>query len=113
MAKIRPNDLLIFHVLRPVNGIVAVGRVTSEVYKDNSNVWGKNRYPIRVRIEFLSDQLRSTNNPIPLDALYGNDPHSEFAISPLLKNIWLAPVSVKQYENIKRVFSQDHTGQIT
>jgi len=104
MAQLSLNDLLIFHILKPVNGIVAIGRVVSDLYIDNSDLWGKDRYPIRVKIELIPDYLRSNENAIPLDVLFGSNPEDEFSVSPFLKNTWVAPVSQKQFENIKRVF---------
>lgn len=108
ISLVKPNDLLIFHVLRPVNGIVAVCRVISEVYQDSSDIWGKNQYPFRVKIEFLPDQIRQNDNPISLDILLGNDPNSEFTIFPFLKDTNIAPVSLKQYEDIKKMFLQSN-----
>lgn len=44
-SQVRPGDLLVFHVLKPINGIVAIGEVTSQMFEDYQDVWGKNRYP--------------------------------------------------------------------
>jgi hypothetical protein len=84
-----------------------MGRVVSEIYVDNSDIWGKDRYPIRVRIKIDSDKIRTKRNAIPLDTLYGTNPNSEFTISPFLKNTWIAPISIKQHENLERAFRRD------
>jgi predicted RNA-binding protein len=40
--QVRPGDLLVFHVLKPLNGIVSICKVTSEIFEDNQDIWGKN-----------------------------------------------------------------------
>jgi len=47
VSKVRPYDLIIFHVLKPVNGIIEICKVASEVYENHSDIWGKNRYPLQ------------------------------------------------------------------
>jgi hypothetical protein len=56
MQLIRPGDLLAFHVLRPTHGIVAVYQATPRVYEDYEDIWGKERYPLRVKIEPFRDR---------------------------------------------------------
>ena len=103
MSKVKPNDLLIFHVLRPVNGIVAVCRVVSQVYEDNESIWGKDRYPLRVRIEVVPDLQRDGRNPIPLSILFGTNSGGEVSVEPFLKNVWITAVSLEQFESVKRI----------
>jgi len=103
MKRVEPDDLLIFHVFKPTNGIVAVGRVVSDVYEDNQDIWGKDRYPLRVRVEFVQGLLRE-NNPVPLSSIFNQSSKSEIAIEPFLKNIWIAKVSKEQYKRLLSSF---------
>jgi len=41
LAKLK-GDLLVFHVLKPVNGVVAVGKVISQIFEDYENIWEEN-----------------------------------------------------------------------
>lgn len=106
--QVKPDDLLIFHVFKPVNGIVAVGRVVSDVYEDHTDIWGRDRYPLRVRIEIVPGLQRDEIKPIPLSTLVSNYSDSELLIEPYLKDVWLAAISTKQYENIKKAFARDN-----
>ena len=103
--EIRPNDSIVFHVLKPVNGIIAICKVTSEVYEDQSNIWGINRYPLRVKIEFIPNLTRDESTTIPISALFyeakGSD---EIKIEPYLKNIWLVKITHEQYKRLKALF---------
>jgi len=58
-------------VFKPINGIIAVYRVTPEVYEDRQDIWGKDRYPLRVRIELVPNLQRDESNPIPLSSFFG------------------------------------------
>jgi len=106
MSHVRTGDLLVFHVLKPINGIVAVGTVASEVYEDHKDIWGKDRYPLRVRIEFVSNLQRDESNPIPLSSFFGNTSNKEFKVEPYLKNIWITKVSKEQYQILKNLFEK-------
>lgn len=90
-------------MLRPVNGIVAVCRVVSQVYEDNESIWGKDRYPLRVRIEVVPDLQRDGRNPIPLSILFGTNSGGEVSVEPFLKNVWITAVSLEQFESVKRI----------
>jgi len=106
MSQVRTGDLLIFHVFKPLNGIVAACKVTSEVYEDNQNIWGKARYPLRVRIEFVPNFLRDESNPIPLSSFFGNPSNKEVKVEPYLKNIWITKVTQEQYQILKDLFEK-------
>ena len=101
--QVRPGDLLVFHVLSPVNGIVAIGKVTSQMFEDNRDIWGKTRYPLRVNIEIPCEHLRHDNKPIPLSALIGAR-SSEIQIEPYLRNVWITKITKKQYQNLRKYF---------
>lgn len=103
MSQVKFGDLLVFHVLKPVSGIVSVGKVVSEVYEDNTSIWGKNRYPLRVKIEFISDFQRE-ESPIPVCVLFGCRADSELSIEPHFYNVWIAPLSESQFENLKNQY---------
>lgn len=104
MHQVKPGDLLVFHVLKPINGIIAVCKVTSEVYEDLQDIWGKNRYPLRVRIELLPNFLRDESKPIPISSFFGKTSNKEVKVEPYLKNIWVTKVSREQYQILKDLF---------
>lgn len=107
-----PGDSLIFHVLKPINGIVAVCQVTSEVYEDGQNIWGKDRYPLRMKIEFIQGLLRDENNPVPLSCFFGKTANNEFEIEPFLKNVWITKITKEQYERLVDAFRNVEEGKI-
>jgi hypothetical protein len=104
MSHVKPGDLLVFHVLKPINGIIAACKVTSQVYEDYEDIWGKDRYPLRVRIEFLPNFQRNENNPIPISAIFGKPSKKEVKVEPYLKNIWITKVTQEQYQILKDNF---------
>lgn len=104
MSQVKPNDLLVFHVLKPINGIVAVCRVTSRVYEDNKDIWGKDRYPLRVKIEFIQNLLTDESTPIPISRFFGENAHNEFKIEPYLKNVWITKLTKEQYNKLENAF---------
>ena len=103
-SQVRSGDLLVFHVLRPTNGIVAIGKVISQMFEDNQNIWGKNRYPLRVKIKIIQEYLAGDNEPIPLSALMGAQ-NSEMKIEPYLRNVWITKITKKQYQNLQNHYS--------
>lgn len=108
-GKIKPGDMLIFHVFKPVNGIVAVCKVVSEVYEDYEDIWGKNRYPLRVRIDFIPGKQREESNPVPLCLLFGCRPKGEISVEPYLKNVWITDVTNEQYQLLERIFEKSNS----
>jgi predicted RNA-binding protein len=107
LLNVKPGDLLAFHVLKPVDGIVSVYRVVSEVFENHEDIWGRSRYPFRVRIEPMPHMLRDIDKPIPLSAILGKgDKQSEIEIEPYLKNVWITKISERQYENLQRLFAR-------
>jgi predicted RNA-binding protein len=69
MNQVRIGDILVIHSLGQVKGIIALCKVTSNVHLENSDIWGVNRYPLRVHIEILSEFPK----PIPLSCIYGGN----------------------------------------
>jgi len=112
MKRVEPDDLLIFHVFKPTNGIVAVGRVISDVYEDNQDIWGKDRYPLRVRVEFVQDLLRE-DNPVPLSSIFNQSSKSEVSVEPFLKNVWITKVSKEQYKRLLSSFKDNASSKRT
>jgi hypothetical protein len=104
MQLVEPGDMLVFHVLKSINGIVAVCRVTSEVSEDYQDIWGKERYPLRVKIEFIPNLVRDESNPVPLSSFFGRASNNEIKIEPYLKNIWITRVAKEQYERLVDIF---------
>ena len=103
---IRRGDLLVFHVLKPINGIVAACRVKSDVFESHQNIWGKDRYPFRVKIEFISNLTRNESKPIPLSFLFGKiDDEEGVTVEPYLRNIWITKISNERYKKLLQLFS--------
>jgi len=103
-SQVRPEDLLIFHVLKPVRGIVAIAKVTSQMFEDDQDIWGRNRYPLRVKIEILQG-LPKSEKPAPLSALIGENTNPEIEIEPYLGNVCITKITEEQYEKIKKYFT--------
>jgi len=106
--NVKPDDLLVFHVLKPINGIVSVCRVVSQVFENYQDIWGKDRYPFRVRIEFIPNMLRDESKPIPLSTIFGKEgKQSEIKIEPYLRNVWITKISKQQYNNLQKFFDNE------
>jgi hypothetical protein len=105
MQQLRPDDLLVFHVLKPVNGVVAVAKVISNVYKDYEDVWGKARYPLRVKLEFVQQLCRDESNPISIGSFLGRIRDGEIKIEPYLKNVWISKLSEGQYGRLAKLLA--------
>lgn len=101
MKQVKAGDLLVFHILRPTNGIVAICRVVSDFYEDNKDIWGKYQYPLRVKLETVRDFLKEAREPLPLSCVYGGNSHSNFVVEPFLKNVWITKIGENQYRNLK------------
>jgi hypothetical protein len=107
MDDVRPGDLLVFHVLKKEGGIVAVCKVVSEPYEDHQNIWGKERYPIRVHIQFIPSLIRNEGKAVPLSSLFGEiDGKEGIKIEPYLRNVWLKRISKKQYQRLEKYFQE-------
>lgn len=105
-TRVRPDDLLIFHVLKPINGIVAICRVKSEVFENHRDIWGKGRYPFRVKIEFISNLTRNESKPIPLSFFFGEINDKEgIKVEPYLRNVWITKISNEQYKRLQKLFA--------
>lgn len=104
--RVRPDDLLVFHVLKPINGIVAICKVVSNVFEDHNDVWGKTRYPFRVRIELIPGLVTKEDKTAPLSLLFGKvDIEKGIRIEPYLKNVWITRISEKNFRKLKEFFA--------
>ena len=109
VIEVKSNDLIIFHVLKPVNGIVAICKVASEVYENHADIWGKNRYPLRVKIRFIPNFIRNENAAIPINLLfYKAEDSGEIRLEPYFKNVWIAKITQKQFKRLKALFKNKH-----
>lgn len=104
LRQVRPGDLIVFPVFKAINGIIAVYRVTSEVYEGHQDIWGKDRYPLRVRIDLIPNLQRDKSNPLPLSSFFGEPFDKEVKVEPFLKNIWITKVSREQYQILEDLF---------
>jgi len=109
VSEVKSNDLIIFHVLKPVNGIIAICKVTSEVYENYTDIWGKNRYPLRVKIEFIPNFIRNENTAIPISLFfYKAEDSDEIRIEPYFKNVWIIKITQKQFKRLEALFKNRH-----
>lgn len=104
-SHLRPRDILVFYILKPVNGIIAIGRVESKVFENYQDIWGKGRYPFRVRIELIPEFTTNKNESIPLSSFFGRIVNEKgIIIEPYLKNVWITHISDKQYQKLMELF---------
>ena len=80
-------------------------KVKSKVFENHQDIWGKGRYPFRVRIEFILNFTRNENQSLPLSSILGKiDSEEGIRIEPYLRNIWITRISDKQYKRLKNSF---------
>lgn len=107
LSCVKPGDILVFHVLKPIDGVVAMYKIISEVFENHKDIWGKGSYPFRVKIELLSEFSRNKNGPIPLSSFFGKiDVEKGIRIEPFLKGVWITRISHKQYGRLKKLFQK-------
>ena len=110
--QIKKHDLMIFHVLKPVNGIVAVCEVISEVYEDYQDIWGKMKYPIRLKVRFIPELMINEKEPIPLSCLFYDTHESDnIVIAPYIKGVYITKITSEQFEKLKVLIRQKRLGQ--
>ena len=110
--QIQIHDLIIFHILRPINGIVAVCEVVSGVYENHHDIWGKNRYPLRLKVEFIPDLIRHEKEPIHLSQLfYDTKSSDDIIIEPYMQGIYITRITPEQFEKLKAFFKQKQRRQ--
>ncbi len=109
MEEVNMGDILFFHILKPVNGIVGRAKVISKMYIDNENIWGKDLYPFRVKIEILNDRLSQKKKPISTSLLLVSSINKEIVIEPYLRNVHLVKITQDQSEELTKIFETDET----
>ena len=78
------GDLVLVHVLRPINGIVAVYRLKS-VLRGTKGVWDESVYPFGIELE-QAEGFKTGMDPISLSSLMGSS-SGNVEISPFLKGV--------------------------
>lgn len=106
MEEVKIGDLLIIYLLRPANVIVAIYNIVSELHEENQDIWGQDRYPLRVNLKILHDFVKEGYQPQPLSCIYGGNSQSTFSIEPFFKNVWITKVGENQYQNLLKCLDQ-------
>ena len=102
MSQVKPGDFLVFYVMKPVNGIVAVYTVTSEMFEDNRKL---RRFPFKIKIEPVPGLVKKESDSIPLSHLMGKV-GEEVEVFPLFKDMSLTQISDRQLRKLKRMFRE-------
>jgi len=100
MKQVKIGDILVICIISPKKGIIAVCKTISEVYVDNTDLWGKDRYPLRINLEIVYQ----FENILPFGLVYGGSLNKNITVEPFLKNIWITKMSEKQYLTISKNF---------
>lgn len=104
MEEVSQGDILVFHVLGPSGGIVAVGRVSSDMFESHQDLWGMGRYPLRVRIDPLF--TRQPPDLVPLSCLFGSrERRANASVEPYLRNVWMIRLTDQQYDTLNNIFT--------
>ena len=70
------------------------------------NLWGNERYLLRIKIKILSQYLRKTSNLIHPSVLFGNSlEHNEIVIQAYVGYLNLIEITQSQLDNIIKNFS--------
>lgn len=102
ISRVRPGDFLVFHVMKPVNGIVAVYTVTSEVFEDNRKL---RRFPFKIKIKPVPGLVKNESQSIPLSHLMGKV-NEDVEVFPLFKGMSLIQISDRQFRKLERMFKE-------
>lgn len=105
--RARVGDIIVIHVFKPVNGIIAMAEVASGLFEGNRDLWGKGRYPLRVKIRILKDLVKAGRKPIPLGALFGKASDPEVTVEPYLRSVWITRITKAQYLNLQKHFQRN------
>lgn len=84
-----------------------MARVISEMYYDNENLWGKDLYPYRVRIEIVHDLLAEKRPPITSSSFFEINTNKQISIEPYLRNVWIVPIANSQYELLTKSIQKE------
>ena len=101
-SRVRPGDILVFYVMKPVNGIVAVYTVMSELFQDNRKL---RRFPFKIKIKPVPGLTKNESDSIPLSHLMGKI-DEEVEVSPLFMDMSLTQISDRQLRKLKIMFKE-------
>ena len=105
MQELKMGDILYFHVFRSVNGIVGKAKVSSELFEDNQDIWGKDLYRFRVKIEVLDDLLARKRQPFQLRYFFDYIViNKEITVEPYLRNVTMIKTSDDQSKVLSEYF---------
>lgn len=89
LSLVTPGDLLVFYVLSPAGGVVAICRAKSKMFKDYTDLWGPGRYPYRVKTELLLEFPK----PLSRSRLIGRtDDEQGFEIIPYFRGVEIVEI---------------------
>lgn len=72
IRKLRPGDLLVFYVKKPISSIVGIGEVSSEMFVDDNKLpWLDRSYPYRVRLRHIRNGKLELDEYLPLSGFVG------------------------------------------
>lgn len=108
LSKVKIGDLLAFYIVKPINGIVAIYKVVSDIFEDSKDIWGRNRYPYRIRIKPIPEFHRDDGKAIPLYHIYGSfNEKKGIIIEPFLKGVLLVKLNNDQFVILQDLFKRD------
>ena len=104
ISRVKQGDLLVFYVMKPVNGIVAVYEVISDAFTAKHEIpyWGKRGFPFRIRIKPVPGLRRDENKAIRLSFATG----TEAEITPFFKDMSIIKISQEQFKKLEEMFVQ-------
>lgn len=109
-AQVEPGDLLVFYVFKPARGIVAICKVVSEIFEAYDDIWGKDRYPFRVKLKFIPGFSVDENRSIPLSSLYGTiDLVRGIEVEPYLRQVSITRLSEEAFHMLEGFFRARQT----
>lgn len=104
LAQVQIGDLLAVYVKNPIDGVVAVCKVASEMFMGKSDVWGGS-YPCQIEFEFLPEFEIREDDAVPLSTFLGRSNQREgFTVGPLLINRSLIELSHDDFLKLKEIF---------
>lgn len=96
MNELSEGDILVFCVLKPRRAIVSLYTVKSNVYLGKNDLWGKNRYPVRVKIK----ALKKFKKPVPIVSIFGGNINENITVEPLLIDVYIQKIVEPQKSKV-------------
>lgn len=95
-------------MFRPIDGIVAISKVVSDIDEIQDDLWGAGGYPFRIRIEHVPGFIRDNREPIPLSSFLGAVYKEKgITVEPFLKGASLIPINRRQFQKLKGLFRSE------